>query len=112
MLADKDIAHLKTLSEKEPLVKILFDFYCGTTMDGVKAIKNTLNLKLMELNKELCSPSANYDITLGLISEIARTLKKLPKPDVEEKNEKEDSEKTSGGKRKSVFDKASDEGRK
>lgn len=109
MLAESDIHYLKHLGEKDPLVQKLLDFYCGTTMDGVKAIRVTLNTQLLKLNQELTKPDTNYDVALDQICEVAKTLKKLPKDEVTE--EKKSPKEKITGKKKSVFDNEADKKR-
>ncbi len=109
MLAETDMQHLKALAEKDPLVQKLLDFYCGITMDGVKAIRVTLNAQLLKLNTDLTKPDTNYDFTLDRICEVAKTLKKLPKDEVPEEKKEPGIKKE--GKKKSVFDNAADEKR-
>ncbi len=105
---EQEIAHIKSLAEKDPAIKKLWEFYSGITMDGVKAIKITLNAKLISLNAELSKPDCNYDVALDEISLIAKTLKKLPK---EEKTEDKQEKVKSSGKKKSVFDSEADKDR-
>lgn len=95
-MKQEEIDHIKSLAEKDPVIKKLWEFYSGTTMDGVKAVRATLNAKLLQLNDDLAKPDTNYDFALDQINEIARTLKKLPK-------DKEEVEKPS------IVDKAKEE---
>ncbi len=48
-------------------------------IDGVSAIRTTLNAELLKLNDDLTKENCNFDFTLDRINEISRTLKKLPK---------------------------------
>lgn len=65
--------------------------------DGVKAIRATLNAKLLKLNADLTNSKCNYDFTLDRINEIAKTLKKLPKEEKAEKKQTKAEEEESSG---------------
>lgn len=56
-------------------------------LDGVKAVREKLNADLIKLTADLANDKLDYEFTLNRISEIAKTLKRLPK-DEEAKEEK------------------------
>lgn len=79
-------------------------------IDGVKAVRDKLNADLIKLSEELSKPGLDYEFTLNRISEIAKTLKRLPKEEVSSEK-KAEKKKAKEEKNKSIFDKEADKDR-
>jgi hypothetical protein len=76
-------------------------------IDGVEAVRAKLNADLLKLSEDLSKPGLDYEFTLTRISDIAKTLKRLPKEEVP-KEKKLNTKKEEAEENKSIFDKEAD----
>lgn len=72
-------------------------------IDGVEAVRAKLNADLLKLSEELSKPGLDYEFTLTRISDIAKTLKRLPKKEAPEEK-KLSKKKAEAEENKSIFD--------
>jgi len=90
MLTTEELKEAHKQAQKSEVVKKLLDFYNESQIDGLMALRISLNKKLIAISTtvEGAKESDNEDKTFERIDRIVTSLKKLPK----EKNEEEDED--------------------
>lgn len=88
MFTEIQLQQLNVIAHSNPEVQMLLDFYLEAQADGVKTIRLSLNSQLLAFSKELTKKDCNYDFTYEKIIEVAKVMKKLPKPLKPEKEAK------------------------
>lgn len=81
MLTDSEIKEIEKLSQKNPVVGKLFDFYTVANEDGLEALRISLNKKLIEVSQTIGAANVddNDDKTFERIDRIVASLKKISK---------------------------------
>lgn len=89
ILSEEEIADVEKIAKKNEAVGKLLEFYKETQIDGLKALRVSLNKKLIDISASVDSAQIddNDDKTFERIDRIVTSLKKLPKENEEKEQE-------------------------